>query len=248
MLAFAIPVLARLQLRGDERVIDLGCGTGRVTELLLDRLPRGRVLALDLSSNMLGVARAHLQRCGGRVQFAQADATALPVAAYADAIFSTATFHWVLDHPALFRGLHDALVPGGQLVAQCGGGPNIRRVHDRCATLMRTPAFAPSFAAWREPWEFADAETTRLRLIDAGFVDVQTSVEANPVLQPNASAYAEFVTNVICRPFMACLPDKAQRDAFIAALTAAAATDDPPFELDYWRLNISARKPGARPI
>ena len=82
----------------------------------------------------------------------------------ADAIFSTATFHWVLDHDALFSSLLQALKPGGRLVAQCGGGPNIQRLHDRAATLMHTPEFATYFEQWRDPWEFADADVTRRRL------------------------------------------------------------------------------------
>lgn len=245
MLAFAVPVLARLPLDGDETVIDVGCGTGRVTELLLERLPAGRVLSVDLSSNMLNVARRYLSdRFQRQVGFALADATALPVSARADAIFSTATFHWVLDHPALFRSLYAALRPGGRLVAQCGGGPNIRRLRERCCALMRTPAFAPYFTAWREPWEFADAATTERRLHDAGFADAQASVEASPVLQPDAAAYTEFVTNVICRPHLTYLPEEPLRARFIERLTEQAAADSPRYELDYWRLNIDARKPG----
>jgi trans-aconitate 2-methyltransferase len=159
MVAMAIPVLARLPLRGDELVLDVGCGTGLVTEKLLDRLPAGRVIAVDASENMLTTARDHLR--GRQVTFVRADAAALPLTGAADAIFSTATFHWVLDHPALFRSLFRALRPGGRLVAQCGGGPNIQRLHDRAAALMHEPEFAPFFARWRNPWEFADAQTTR---------------------------------------------------------------------------------------
>jgi trans-aconitate 2-methyltransferase len=244
-LKWGIPVLARLPLQGDELVVDVGCGTGRLTELLLERLPRGRVLAVDLSVNMVAAARSYLApRFDGRIRFARADAAALPIHNRADAIFSTATFHWVLDHPALFRSLHEALVPGGRLVAQCGGGPNIKRVHDRCNVLMASPRYAASFAGWRDPWEFADAETTARRLHEAGFVGVETSVEYTPVLQPDAKAFAEFVGPVICRPHLAHLPDEAARREFMRELTELAATDDPPYELDYWRLNMAARKPG----
>ena len=244
MLALALPVLARLPLRGDEMVLDVGCGTGRVTELLLERLPTGRVLCVDMSSRMLDMARRHLSgRFERQVAFAVGDAAALPVSAAADVIFSTATFHWVLDHPALFRSLFAALRPGGRLVAQCGGGPNIKRLHGRCDALMQTALFAPYFAAWREPWEFADAATTTRRLLDAGFVEVRANVESTPVLQPDGAAYDEFVTNVICRPHLAYLPPGALRVAFVERLTEQAASDRPPYELDYWRLNLEGRKP-----
>jgi trans-aconitate methyltransferase len=243
-LQWGLAVLARLPLRGDELALDVGCGTGRLTEHLLERLPSGRVIATDLSSNMLDIARAYLQpRFAGRVAFARADAAALPIAGRANAIFSTATFHWVLDHPALFRSLYVALAPGGRLVAQCGGGANIQRVHDRCVLLMQQPAFAPHYEAWRDPWEFADAATTAQRLEAAGFQAIHTWLESTPVVQRDAASYREFVTNVVCRHHLAPLP-QALRDEFMTTLTGQAAGDDPAFELDYWRLNIDARKPG----
>jgi trans-aconitate 2-methyltransferase len=237
-------VLDRLPLAGDELVLDVGCGTGRLTEKLLERLPNGRALAVDQSVNMLDTARRYLTpRFRAQIHFVLADATALPVAGRAHALFSTATFHWVLDHPALFRSIHAALRPGGRLVAQCGGGPNLERLHARCDRLLHDRAFAAYFAEWREPWNFADAETTARRLSDADFVDIVTSVEPSPVIQPDAAAYREFVANVICRPFLARLPDEKLRDRFMDALTTKAAGDMPAFELDYWRLNMEARRP-----
>lgn len=236
-------VLARLPLDGGECVLDVGCGTGRLTERLLERLPRGRVVGIDQSSNMVRVARDHLQPQGRRVQLVVADAAALPMREQADAVFSTATFHWVLDHPRLFRSLYDALKPGGRLVAQCGGAGNLARIHHRIGVLMADSRFARYFTNWSEPWEFADAETTARRLMGAGFDDVATSVERSPVVFPNAATFRTFITNVICRPHLAHLPDSAVKDVFLDELTRLAASDDPPFELDYWRLNVSARRP-----
>ena len=240
---WGLPVLARLPLRGDELVLDVGCGTGRLTDKLLDRLPLGRGIGIDPSENMLTVAREYLRpRHGGRVTLVRADASALPVFQQADAIFSTATFHWILDHQQLFRSLHAALKPGGLLVAQCGGKSNLQRVHERAATLMLDADFAPHFANWQEPWEFADATTTEQRLRGAGFVDIRTTVEWSPVVQPTADAYAVFLANVICRPHLSHLPDDDTRRHFIDRLTRAAIHDTPAFELDYWRLNVAARK------
>jgi trans-aconitate 2-methyltransferase len=245
MFAMAMPVLRRLPLRGDELVVDVGCGSGLVTEKLLERLPTGRVVAVDISMNMLLTASAHLQAAHRHhVSFVHADAAALPLHAVADAIFSTASFHWVLDHPALFASLFDALRHGGRLVAQCGGGPNIQRVHDRAAALMRDdPDFAPHFAAWRDPWEFADAETTRQRLEAAGFTEVSTSIEPAPVVHADAEAFGTYLTNIICRHHLSYLPTRALRQRFVDALTTMAASDPIPFELDYWRLNMEATRP-----
>jgi len=237
-------VLARLPLDGSECVLDVGCGTGRLTAHLLERVPRGRVIGIDQSSNMVRVAREHLEPQGRRIQLLVADASALPFCERADAVFSTATFHWVLDHPRLFRSLHDALKPGGRLVAQCGGAQNLARIHHRTDVLMADPRFASHFSNWSEPWEFADAETTAHRLVAAGFEEVRTSVEQSPVVFPDAESYRTFITNVICRPHLAYLPDAPARDTFIDELTRQATADEPRFELDYWRLNIDARRSG----
>ena len=243
---WGMTVLARLPLEGVECVLDVGCGTGRLTERLAERLPRGRVVGIDQSANMVSAARDHLRPYGGRVQMLVADAAALPLSEVADAVFSTATFHWVLDHPRLFRSLYAALKPGGRLVAQCGGARNLARVDRRTRMLMSESRFAPYFTRWSYPWEFADAETTARRLAEAGFDEIHTSVEPSPVVFPDAETYRTFITNVVCRPHLAHLPEAAAKDAFVAALTEQAAADDPPFELDYWRLNLSARRPPLR--
>jgi trans-aconitate methyltransferase len=237
-------VLERLALEGDELILDVGCGTGRLTEKLVERLPHGRVIGIDLSSNMLQVARDFLRpRFGDRIQLVLADAAHLPSLAKADAIFSTATFHWVRDHPRLFRSLYTALKPGGRIVAQCGGGPNIARLHDRAAALMEDSQFAPHFTAWQEPWEFADTATTDRRLEEAGFEAIRTSLVPAPIVQPDSDAFQTFITTVICRPHLAHLSNPALQQAFVQRLTEMASTDDPPFELDYWRLNIEAQRP-----
>jgi len=243
---WGVAVLDRLPLDGHELVLDVGCGTGRLTERLLERLPRGRVVAIDLSSNMLQAARGFLRpRFDSQVHLVMADAAALPTVGVADAIFSTATFHWVHDHPRLFRSLHAALKPGGRVVAQCGGGANIARLHDRAAALMRDSRFAPYFTSWQEPWEFSDAATTAHRLEEAGFKDVRTSLVPTPLVQSDATAYRAFITTVICRPHLAHLAGPTLQDAFVQHLTELASADTPPFELDYWRLNLEARKPAA---
>ena len=237
-------VLNRLQVNGDERAIDAGCGSGRLTGDLMERLPNGRLIAIDRSWNMLMTARANLRPVlGSRVSFVQVSLPDLPFAGWADLVFSTATFHWVLDHERLFRSLFAALVPGGRLVAQCGGGPNLERQHQRAAALMRLPSHVAHFAQWTEPWEFADADTTRARLAAAGFTDIATRVTAAPVVQPDRAAFVEFVTHVIFRPHLARLPDTSRRTSVVEELASPSAGDAIPFELDYWRLEFDATRP-----
>jgi trans-aconitate methyltransferase len=235
-------VLSRLKLRGDELVLDAGCGTGRLTADLLEALPKGQVIASDLSQNMLTAAREHLAKYGERVHLVNCDLLHLPFENAFDGIVSTAAFHWVLDHDRLFAGLLRALVPGGWLEAQCGGGPNLRRLRDRVAAMAATPQIAPFFAEFREPWLFEDAQGAAATLRRAGFVDVETSIEPAPTILADAAEYSEYVRNIILQRHLEKLPTEAHRAQFVARLTAQAAEDDPPFSLDYWRLNLRGRK------
>lgn len=239
-------VLERLSLRGDETVMDAGCGTGRLTAMLLERLPRGRVAAVDLSQNMLEEARAHLgPRFGGQVRFVRADLAGLPFGESFDGIFSTAAFHWVPDHPRLFRSLYGSLKPGGWLVAQCGGGPNIARLMRRASVLMATEPYASYFSGWKDSKVFADDLTTAERLRAAGFADVETGLEPAPTVLSSADEFREFLTTVNMHSHLARLPEARLRRRFVEGLTEQAAADDPPYSLDYCRLNIRALRPEA---
>jgi trans-aconitate 2-methyltransferase len=237
-------VLSGLKLRGDEFLMDAGCGTGRLTAELLEDLPDGRVVGVDLSQNMLATARDHLRpRFGNRVHLVVADLQHLPFERAFDGIFSTAAFHWVPDHLRLFRSLFAALRPGGWLRAQCGGGPNLARVRVRMDALMAAPKHARFFGHFLYPWIFNDAETAAGLLRQAGFVEVETSLEPALTVLENAEKYSEFVGTVILRRHLEEIPDAALRAEFVAELTRRAALDDPPFSLDYWRLNLSGRAP-----
>lgn len=244
--SWGVQVLARLPLNGGETVMDAGCGTGRLTAGLLERLPRGRVVAVDLSQNMLSEARSHLApRFGGRVEFTRADLAVLPFDRAFDGVFSTAAFHWVPDHPRLFHGIYDSLKPGGWLVAQCGGGPNVARLMRRASVLTAVAPYAEHFTGWKDTKVFADAETTAGRLRAAGFTDVETGLEPAPTVLSGADEFREFLTAVNMHAHLARLPEGYLRRRFVEELTEQARLDAPPFMLDYCRLNISARRPEA---
>jgi trans-aconitate methyltransferase len=237
-------VLSRLVLGGDERVIDAGCGTGRLTAELVSMIPDGQLVAIDRSWNMLLTARANLRPdFGSRVAFAQVELPRMPFNGWADLVFSTATFHWIQDHRTLFYEIFGALRRGGRLFAQCGGGPNLANAHALAEDVMRHEPFARFFANWQTIWEFATPETTAERLEAAGFTNVATSLEPAPTTLADEASYREFVATVIYNPHLARLPEGPLRTQFLDEITERVRRQDPPFTLDYWRLNIDARKP-----
>ena len=225
-------VLDRLPLAGDERVLDAGCGTGRVTERLLARLPEGHVVALDQSPAMLVEARRRLAPFGDRVEYVKADLLEpLPIEGQVDAVLSTATFHWVPDHDALFANLARVLRPGAWLVAQCGGFGNV-------ATLLRVALeVAPDFS--REH-NFQTAEATRARLEQTGFTEIRTWLSDEPTRFEPGEPFEAFLETVCLRTYLDRLPEEAR-----APFVRAVATRMPEPVLDYVRLNIVARR---RPV
>lgn len=236
-------VLNRVHLRGDETVLDAGCGTGRLAGELLERLPRGWLLAVDLSENMLRAARQELEpRFAGHLWFVVADLQRLPFHHVAHGIFSAAVFHWIKDHDRLFRSLHDVLRPGGWLEAQCGGGPNLAKLLQRAEALAAAPPLAQFFSGWQSPWEYASPETTAERLRHAGFIEINTGLESAPVQLPSDKEYREYLAHVIFHRHLERIRQPELRQRFLDELTRQSAQDQPPFVLDYWRLNMSARK------
>src|SRR6202043_3505531 len=181
--------LGRLELAGAETVLDAGCGSGRVTEAILERVPRGRVIALDESASMMVAARERLARHvdGSReagetpsVEIVQGDLPGPRFAQPVDAVFSTATFHWIKDHELLFARLRAALRPGGRLVAQCGGEGNIDKLRAKALEVAAREPYGRHFEDFEPPWNYAGAEVTRERLLAAGFTSAGGWLGAGP--------------------------------------------------------------------
>ena len=229
MTRWGAAVLERLPLAGDERVLDAGCGSGRVTELLAARLPRGLVVALDGSPAMIEAARARLAGFGDRIDFVVADlGMPLPLEVPVDAILSTATFHWVPDHDALFANLAAVLRPGGRLVAQCGGVGNIESIRRVLATVGD---------GWLGSVRFETPMATVGRLDASGFVDIECWLTDEPTLFEPGEPLETYLRTVVLGAHLERL-SAAARDAFVHEVASRLVE---PL-IDYVRLNIVARR------
>jgi trans-aconitate 2-methyltransferase len=224
-------ILDRVPLHGYETVLDLGCGSGRVTEQLLERLPRGHVIGIDGSAAM--VAEAERRIGSDRTTFLQADLLAFTVAEPADAAVSSATFHWIADHDTLFARVRAALKPGAPFVAQCGGRGNIASVVAAVEAVSAREPFAPSFAGWPGPWNYAGPEETKERLERAGFAVERCWLQESP---QRPAPLRDFLETVSLGAHLERLPPEL-RDPFLDAVVDQLGPD--PVH-DYVRLNIVA--------
>jgi trans-aconitate 2-methyltransferase len=229
MEALGREVLGRLALRGDETVLDAGCGSGRITQALIERLPGGRVIAVDASQSMVDAARERL----GDADVRLADLLALELAEPVDAVISTATFHWIADHERLFSQLHGALRPGGQLVAQCGGEGNIDVLRGHATEVLERDPYAEHFVAWHPPWNYAGPRESEQRLLAAGFACAECWLAPAPKQPEHAR---EFLATIVLGPHVQQLPAQL-REQFMDDVLAVLGE---PVVVDYVRLNIDA--------
>jgi trans-aconitate 2-methyltransferase len=225
-------LLARLDLRGDETVLDAGAGTGRDTAKLLARLPRGRVIAVDGSRAMLDrlAARFAGHPDASRLTVLHADLTRpLPVDVQVDVVFSVATFHWLPDHPALFAHLASVLRPRGRLHAEWGGHGNIAAVEQALADLGLPPLGGAV--------NFATAEQTRGRLLQAGFAEPQVTLGPDPARLQPGEQLETFLATVVLGALLDQVPLERHRE-----VVRNVAARLPAGEIDYVRLHASATR------
>jgi trans-aconitate 2-methyltransferase len=236
-LAWAREQLSELELRGDEVVLDAGCGSGRVTSLLAELVPRGRLYGVDAAPSMAAHAAAAL---GERAIILCQDLVELTLPEPVELVFSNATFHWIQDHDALFAALHRNMKSGARVLAQCGGRGNIDRFRRAADEVAAEPPFAPHFAGWRAPWYYATAEETEERLRRAGFIDVRCWLAQRPAEPPEPRTFARTVCLVRHLDALPAPLHEPFLDRVLARTTSGERRR--ALVLDYVRLNMRARR------
>jgi trans-aconitate 2-methyltransferase len=228
-LGWGIKVLDRIELTGDENVLDAGCGTGKVTALIAQRVPRGRMIGIDASRSMIDEAR---KRLPPEVELIVGDLLDIELADPVDVVFSNATFHWIHDHDRLFQRLHSTLRPGGRLEVQFGGEGNVAALEAAVREASATPPFAEYLDGASLPWRFRSPEETTAALDRAGFVEVRCWTERITESFDEGRDLRACGVGDYIRQLPASL-----RERFVAAVVDAM--DDPTVR-EYVRLNVSA--------
>lgn len=246
MRGWAQQVINDLGLRGDETVLDAGCGSGSVTLDLLERLPQGKIYAVDSSREMIDKLRYTIERRGIRsIMAIHADLTRFRLPEEVDVVFSNAVFHWIPDDDALFSCLLRNTKPGGRLRAQCGGGNIFARfmpvVHD-----VRTRA---PFVRWLGDYvdgkKYRTPEQAVASLERAAWTEARASSFEAPVRFESEDDASLYLRTIILRDHVARLPED-QHEPYVRAVIAEyIRLHGPPFTADYVRLDMWARRPHA---
>lgn len=234
-------LLSSLSLRGDAVILDAGCGTGKFTGRLVERVPEGRVYGVDADTGMLEVARRRLEK--KPVILLQSDLLDLSLPEPVDLIFSNSVFHWVLDQEKLYRKLFALLKPGGQLVVECGGKGGIFHYRDVAEEIRSIPEFSSWVKSLDEKIRLLDAKEGEELLRRAGFVGIRTSLTKETVVFESEDDFCSFTRTVILRPYLEDLPSDALKEKFFQKYMEKIRSPSGQYTLHFMRLNLYGLRP-----
>lgn len=234
-------LIAGLELRGDERILDLGCGDGSVTASLAERVPHGSVLGLDASAGMIAAARPLARE---NLQFRLQDINDLDFKAEFDLVFSNSAMHWLMDQRRLLAACHDALREGGRLCCGFPGAGSAAGFIRAVREVMDAPAYRRYFAGFEWPWYMPEAGEYEALVRQAGFREVSVQIRIND-RSFSAAQLTGFLDQPAIVPFLArvAAADKPRfRDEVLRATLALTARGEDEFFEAFRRLDVSARK------
>ncbi len=216
-------VLEWRKWRGDEIVMDAGCGSGLLTRRLAKRVPRGKVYAVDIDSNMIKRAKNNLQFFDN-VEIIQSSFTDIRIRRKLDVVFSNSALHWIQDHRKVFQKFWEMLNPinvssenndisissndnnnsesNGQLLIQCGGDGNLQRIISMLERITHLDQFKEYFTDWKQPWYFAKPDDTYKLLQETGYVNARVFSSSDQVILPNRRVYSKFVKTVVLKSYL----------------------------------------------
>jgi trans-aconitate 2-methyltransferase len=239
--------------RGDEIVIDAGCGTGQLTRQLAKQVPRGKVYGVDIDSNMIKQAKKNLKSFDN-VEIIQSSFTDVKLPRKVDVVFSNAALHWVLDHRKAFQNFWEMLKTmedssgsnGSQLLIQCGGYGNLQQTITVLERIAHSDSFKAYFVNWKQPWYFAKPDDTDALLQEIGYTDRTTYLHSDRVFFSNRRIYAKFIKTVVMKPYLqhlavdkeGCKLKTLFLDLFLDEVEKCTNRSKTRWSLDYVRLNI----------
>jgi trans-aconitate 2-methyltransferase len=215
---WAKELIPKLELKGTESVLDIGCGDGKVTHMLSTYLPHGQVLGIDSSEEMVNEARKSYPHChNSNLNFLRMDARELTFREQFDIAFSNATLHWIIDHPAVLSGVHEALDKNGKMLFQMAGKGNAQDVIDVVEELISEEDCKPYFKNFTFPYGFYGPEEYNPWLKKAGFKAQRIELSPRDMKLQGKEGFAGWIRSVWL-PFTERVP-AGLRDTFINEIT-----------------------------
>ena len=171
--AQAALLLDVIDLSGVREVLDVGCGDGRVTLEIEDRFPDAHIHGIDVSREMIRVARELARKTGSRVTFEEADVLDYDPGRTFDAVVSNSAMHWVLPAEAGYRALYRLLAPGGLLAVHQGGEATYVGLRTCALEVIEELGLTAYFAGWSYPAYYPTRAQLENLLAATGFTDIR---------------------------------------------------------------------------
>ncbi len=248
---WAIEILEKRKIKGDEVILDAGCGSGRVTRLIANKVKIGKIYAVDIDVNMISNAKVNLKDFTN-VIIIQSDLINLKLPEKMDLIFSNAVIHWIFDHEKLFKNFWDILKSGGELLIQFGGKDNLGTIPIIADKVIKDNGFSQYFENWKIPWNFNSVENISKILKEIGFKNIHVNSEKKIAKFANLEEYRVFMKTVVLKPYLSYLStdNNNKKEIFMDEFIKETQNyyhdqgikQNPKLEIDYTRLNILAKK------
>ncbi|HMD70469.1 MAG TPA: methyltransferase domain-containing protein [Bryobacteraceae bacterium] len=235
-------LIAELDLRGSERILDLGCGDGALSAQLADLVPRGEVVGIDASRGMIEAAQSKGRK---NLRFLLMDIDDLNFVDEFDVVFSNATLHWIKDHQRLLRNAGRALREAGRLRFNFAGEGNCSHFFSVVREAMSLGEFAAHFAGFDWPWHMPSVEEYAALMEASGMHDGRVWGENADRYFPDAGEMIKWIDQPSLVPFLAHLPDMAKprfREYVIGRMIEETQQDDGRCFETFRRIDVSARQ------
>ncbi len=235
-------LISELKLKGDERILDLGCGDGVLTEQLSLAVPNGKVLGIDASMGMIEAAKDIIKN---NIEFQQMDINEIAYKNEFDIIFSNAALHWIKDHKRLLDNAYQALKFQGILLWDFGGSGNCANFIDVIQEKIRNSKFKEYFRTFEWPW-FMPSKSQYEELISSiGFSDFTITEVNRDRYFSNAEEMIKWIDQPCIVPFLKCIPDNKKtsfRDEIISEMMRKTRQPNGTYFETFRRLKIYAQK------
>ncbi|HEY5296794.1 MAG TPA: methyltransferase domain-containing protein [Verrucomicrobiae bacterium] len=219
--SWARELIAKLNLRGDENILDVGCGDGKITAEIARALPNGLVVGADASPQMIEFAKKTFPpKKFSNLEFQMCDARKISSKFFdekIDVVFSNAALHWVDDHEKFLRGASSVLKSGGRLVISCGGKGNAQDVFIALRPEMRLARWRNFFRQMPTPYFFYSPEDYKKWLPKCGFKIQKLKLAPKDATYAGAEGFATWLRTTWI-PYVQRVPENV-REEFIAAVT-----------------------------
>lgn len=236
-------LIAELQFRGDEKILDLGCGDGVLAAELAKFVPDGFVLGIDASENMIETARK--DHAGANVRFELFDINTIDFESEFDLVFSNATLHWIKDHGKLLKDVFKALKDKGTARLQFAGDGNCSNLIRILRETMLAEEYVSCFREFDWPWYMPAVDEYRALLDEVAFTEKKVWSENADTNFVSAEAMTKWIDQPSLVPFLGGIAGKDRqrfRDAVVGRMIKETLQSDGTYFETFRRINALARK------